>query len=233
MKLLLGEYKNGFKASYDEYTANYDELLNRIKPSFPQSLRLANIRFRLTLSKSVNFDNSISYTKTKRTRAIYRYFFKVNDAWFTFEAVLRLCRDEGLASVSQKFTCLNVKLNKKLDLYDIDPTFNNLLKSEILSKSQTKKDLNSILDYMKNQSQKGLSKAIATVKKKIEKRKNLTNSDIMAISYAVRNGYVHYGDAAGSGVAQYSAKTKLLCNVYSYSMSYMLKILRFIVSQKL
>lgn len=234
MNLILSEYKPDFDKEYKKYEADYENYLTKAKSSFPQYLRLSNIRFRLTLSKRIGFDSSISYTKTKRTREIYRYLFKLNDAWFTYEAVLKLCDSEGYTRVqTSKFSRLDGNVNSNINLSVIDTSFNKLFKTEILSSSKKKNDILGALNYMESQSQRNLANALGSIRRKINAAADFDNKDILAIIYSIRNGYVHQGDAAGSGVQDFSAKTLLIQNLYSYSMSYLLKILMYVVQQKL
>ena len=69
------------------YVETFSTLKKNYKENFPKLLRRFDIRFRLAYSLEIEFNDSISYTKTKGTKDAYKELHKLSNFWFAFRDV--------------------------------------------------------------------------------------------------------------------------------------------------
>lgn len=84
---------NKINIYFNNYKSQYDKYLEIMESDIFRSLRVFDIRMRLSLDISVTFNGTISYTKTKSVRDTYSIIFNLLEVFFSLEA-LRHCGHE-------------------------------------------------------------------------------------------------------------------------------------------
>ena len=199
------------------YQARLDQLKQDHLGTLPSNLRRFDVRFRLALGTTVQFNHEISYTRTASTRRAYALLHRLNDLWFSWEGLIRLCKEHGAAIPSapllDPFSPESPHLEKLAITNEvISVQFND----EIKKSDRRRNDAKDFIDYLR----KGgvihgrLGKRLALLQDKI-KTEHSTESkidwhDTLALAYAIRNSHVHGCDGAHSGVTLISTKLALL-----------------------
>jgi hypothetical protein len=82
------------------YQSRVDRLRREHRGTLPSSLRRFDVRFRLALGTTVQFNHDVAYTRTASTRRAYALLHRLNDLWFSWEGLIRLCKEQGAAMAS-------------------------------------------------------------------------------------------------------------------------------------
>lgn len=208
----IAENSAMFNELFEFYISKYNELKELTEDEFPKPLRLLDIRLRLALSLQIGFDNTISYTKTKTTRKIYSLILKLNDVWFAYEGLYKICLEKNYLrrnhTKSDPFTSEKVT---ELLLDDIVGRFGTYLKRNLNENTRLRNDFTNYLTYLKIHSEgKTQPRLLEGFKKKIEDDQLPEFNQILSLIYGIRNMYVHNTDTAKSGVRQYKTKIEFL-----------------------
>jgi hypothetical protein len=199
------------------YQARIDQLKQDYLGMLPSSLRRFDVRFRLALGTTVQFNHEIAYTRTASTRRAYSLLHRLNDLWFSWEGLIRLCKEHGAAipnaPLLDPFSPGSPHLEKLAITNDvISVQFN----AEITKSNRRRTDANGFIDYLR----KGgvihgkLGRRLALLQDKINTEHSTASKidwqDTLALAYAIRNSHVHGCDGAHSGVGLISTKLALL-----------------------
>ena len=223
-----------FNNDFDYYKLRFDELKELTEDKLPKSLKLFDIRFRLALSLQIGFDSNISYTKTETTKKTYHLILKLNDLWFAYEGLYKLCSEisylKSNPTKSDPFTSIKVSeilLDEKVD------NFGNCLNDSIY-KSNLKNDFMSYLQYLKDNS-KGRTqpRLLESFKIKVNNNRLPKFNEILSLIYGIRNMYVHNTDTAKSGVDKYKTKIEALKNCNDFLTLSVLRIAINILEDKI
>lgn len=215
-----------FKAYFATYQNRFDQINELLEYQIPKSLRLFDIRFRLGLSLQVGFDSDISYTKTETTRKAYKLIYKLNDLWFAYEGLYKLCAEVSfLKSNPTKSRPFTGEKIQELDLADPIDHFNQYLNENLLNQSRSKEDFADYLLYLKENSKGRVqSELLNSFSVDLERNAPTNFSEIIAFIYAIRNMHVHNTDTAKSGVKYYKTKIEALKNCHDFLVLSILQI---------
>lgn len=235
MATQLNQNFSQFQTLHKQYKSLFDDYIIMQQSKL---YVLFNVRLSLTLGTKISFDNDYSLTKTDRVNQTYRLLIKLCDAWFAYEAFLRLCESESLVQKNngsiRKPNSFDQATLTNFNLSSITNLFNNYLSTHLLASSKRKVDL---LNYLLHlyQNTKGETKdLIDKTINRINLNKLLEWRHIIATIYAVRNLYIHNGDTAGTGVNNnYTVKILLLSICYDTIILYMLHIGIFVLNNKI
>jgi hypothetical protein len=215
-----------FETDFKTYKTKFDELKELAEDDFPKSLRLFDIRFRLALSLQIGFDSSVSYTKTETTRKTYNLILRLNDIWFAYEGLYKLCSDNSnLKSNPTKSDPFTAEKITEFMLDDKVKRFGNYLNKEIYQNTRLKNDFVNYLQYLKdNSTGKTQQRLLESFRKKVNNNRLPKFNEIMSVIYGMRNMYVHNTDTAKSGVSQYKTKIEILKNCNDFLTLVLLNI---------
>jgi hypothetical protein len=96
MVMEIAENQSAFEKQFEIYKRKFAELRELAEDDFPKTLMVFDIRFRLALSLQIGFDTAISYTRTETTRKTYKLILMLNELWFAYEGLYRLCDESGI-----------------------------------------------------------------------------------------------------------------------------------------
>lgn len=215
-------FENDFKI----YKTKFDELNELTEDDFPKSLRLFDIRFRLALSLQIRFDSTISYTKTETTRKTYNLILRLNDIWFAYEGLYKLCSDNSyLKSNPTKSDPFTVESVTEFMLDDKVENFGNYLNIEIYQNTRLKNDFLNYIQYLKDNSLGRIqSKLLESFRTKVNNNRSPKFNEILSVIYGMRIMYVHNADTAKSGVSRYKTKIEILKNCNDFLTLVLLNI---------
>lgn len=224
-----------FTNSFDTYKTKFDELKELSEDDFPKSLRLFDIRLRLALSLQIGFDNSISYTKTETTRKTYNLILRLNDLWFAYEGLYKLCSENSyLKSSSTKSDPFTVEKITELLLDEKVTNFGEYLNENIYQNTRIKNDFINYLQYLiDNSTGTTQLRLLNSFKNKSTNDERPKFNEILSLIYGMRNMYVHNTDTAKSGVNQYKTKISSLKNCNDFLTLISLTISTKIIENKI
>lgn len=224
-----------FQRDFNIYTTRFDELEELLFDDFPNSLRLFDIRFRLALSLQIGFDTTISYTRTETTRKTYSLIIRLNDLWFAFEGLYKLCSEMSYLKVNPtKSDPFTIERVTALNLDDKVTFFGNYLAEKIFQNPRIKDDFINYLLYLQNNSV-GITqqRLLNSFNLKVQNNEYPKFNEILSLIYGIRNMYVHNTDIAKSGVSMYKTKIISLKNCNDYLTLVSLGISTMIINEKI
>jgi hypothetical protein len=203
--------------AFQLYQSRIDRLRREHRETLPSSLRRFDVRFRLALGTTVQFNHDVAYTRTASTRRAYALLHRLNDLWFSWEGLIKLCKEYGAAQPNARL----------LEPFSSDSPCaaslagaNNLIASQfntgIKKSEQRKQDTENFISYLFESAviNGRLSQRLALLKMKISattaEERSIDWRDGLALAYAIRNSHVHGCDGAHSGVRLISTKLALL-----------------------
>jgi len=200
-------------------------------------VRKFDVRLRLVLGLSIQFNTKYAQTKTPNVAQLYQLKLKLNEIWFAYEALLAVCEEGRHTQViqmgrHQKLCNTNPFTLNKLAVLGLEnemQAFNTYLAAHLLHDERYKNDTIDYLQYLYDNSSRGLKPPLKRCIRKIDQQKDLDFVNILSFTYAIRNLYVHNGDAAKTGVKYYTTKVKLLQNVSDFMVLICLKIVNQII----
>ena len=215
-----------FQQDWESYKSKLNSLKELTDNELPRYLRLFDIRFRLALSLQISFNQTISYTNTETTRKTYKLILKLNDLWFAYEGLYKLCAEDAFLKSnptrSDPFTTEKVT---SLSLEDRVTNFGEYLNQNIYSNVRLKNDFINYLQYLvDNSSGKTQPRLLGKFKNKANTNVFPTFNQILSLIYGIRNMYVHNADTAKSGVNQYRTKIEALKNCNDFLTLSILRI---------
>lgn len=75
------------------YNQSFEKLKDLLQDKLPRSLRLFNIRLRLSFDIQIDFKGEISLTKTEEVRKTYVLLIKLMEIWNAYEALFHYAKD--------------------------------------------------------------------------------------------------------------------------------------------
>lgn len=214
----------------------YDNAFNEIKEimqdDLPRTLRLFNIRVRLALDISIDFNGELSLTKTPEVKVTYVKILKMLEKWNSFEALTHYANSiygytkqkespykAYLKTTNDNSGCTNI-LIKKSDELKNEYKLNNRFKDSIDEYfSRIESDVN-----IKN----GLKDNCRTFYLYLRENSTIMGNEILGLIYAERNMYYHNGETAKMGM-NYSHRGRLI-DLYSETIEdYILKTATYIL----
>lgn len=227
--------KNKINIYFNDYKNQYDKYQEIMESDIVRSLRVFDIRIRLSLDISVSFNGTISYTKTKSVRDTYSLIFNLLEVFFSLEALRHCGHEMGYNSNNGPIQSFSLELIKNAQLYDDLKYYSEKLKSLCKSKSF----FNNINQYfnrfindqrISNQIKDNIRNIIGYLKSKdIE----LSGKEFIALAYAERNMYVHNGETARMGMINYNHRKEILNILYEYVSIFTLKIITYILKNEI
>jgi len=235
MPLFIPAHKALFKQLFTSYQQTYAAYwtIPTTQRQAPHSIvRKFDVRMRLALGLQISFDTAYAQTRTPEIAHLYKLTLKINEAWFAYEALLSICASANLVKLQ--------KVGSKTKMLNTDPfefdtlnsfslsgeilAFNEHLQTNLLHKNNLRADVIGYVHHLIEHSGPGLRKTIRRCLRKINGNKQLHFVDILNLIYAIRNLYVHNGDAAKTGVKNYTTKIKLLENIADFLLLICVKI---------
>jgi len=226
-----------FHPQFADFKLNHDcinEYANKNKSNFedifPRELRLFRVRLRLAIGLKISFDKNFAMVANEPTEKAYIEIMKCNEAWFSYEAMNKLC---------QKWNLKKISITSMADIFDA-PTltlfnikneidnFNNEVKTVICANPKIAVDIEKYLTFLEGAVEKdALKNIIRPTISKITTKQDWENKEIFGVLYATRNISVHQGETAKSGVKFYKNKILLLKILYDYAILFQLKVVNF------
>ena len=224
-----------FTQCFNDYKDKFDDLIKLSEVDFPNSLRLFDIRFRLALSLQVGFDSSISYTNTETTRKTYSLIVRLNDLWFAFEGLYKLCAEVSYLKINPtKSDPFSIEKVTALNLDNKVTEFGDYLNENIYQNSRLKADFINYLQYLNDNSEgRTQPRLLDSFKVKATNNKYPKFNEILSLVYGMRNMYVHKTDTAKSGVSRYKTKIELLKDCNDFLTLVSLSISTKIINEKI
>lgn len=224
-----------FEMDFETYKSRFIELKELSEYELPKTLCLFDIRFRLALSLQIGFDNTISYTKTKKTRKTYNLILKLNNIWFAYEGLYKLCYEMSyLKSSSTKSDPFTKEKVTELLLDELVNNFGKYLNDNIYGNTRLRNDFINYLDYLKcNSKGKTQMRLLESFSIKVSNNKFPKFNHILSLIYGIRNMYVHNTDTAKSGVNQYKTKIEALKNSNDFLRCATLRIATKVLEEKI
>jgi hypothetical protein len=196
------------------YQAGINHIRQLNHGKLPSNLRRFDVRFRLALGTTVQFNHDIAYTRTASTRRTYALLHHLNDLWFSWEGLIRLCQDHGSCSPGAP----PVEPFKPGSPYHgalktTNPEISRALISVVTTSAKRAEDTDAFITYLSQSD---------VVKAKLQRRLHVLQAkltsgasgvqwqDALALSYAIRNTHVHGCDGARSGVRMSTTKIAVL-----------------------
>lgn len=228
--------KDIFSSLFKDYRrtfSEYEELKERTR--IPDDILKTDIRIRLALSLIIEFDSSISYTRTPPTRLFFTLIFKLVEIWFAYEGIYSLCEKEGICksdrTKSDPFTSAKIS---ELGLDDITNKFIRYQKKNIYGVVKTQPDFIKYLDHlMKNSTGKTQKMLLDRFIINAKGKKKPDFNQILSLIYAIRNMYVHKIETPLTGVENYSTKIETIKNCNDFLTLVNLKIATFILNKRI
>lgn len=216
----INKYFNNYKCQYDKY-------LEIMGSDISRSLRLFDIRMRLSFDISVTFNGTISYTKTKKARDTYSIIFKLHEVFFSLEALRHCGHEMGYNSNNGPIQSFSLEFIKNAQLNDDLKCYSEKLKSLCNSKSFFN-NMNQYLNRFINDQRitsNIIKDNIRNVIKYLENEDfELSGREFIALAYTERNMYVHNGETARMGMNNYNHRMKILNILYEYITIFNIKI---------
>lgn len=201
---LFNDYRKAF--------SEYEELKERTR--IPEDILKTDIRIRLALSLKIEFDSSISYTRTQPTQLFFTLIFKLVEIWFAYEGVYSLCEKEGIGksdrTKSDPFTSAKIS---ELGLDDITNKFIRYQNKNIYRVVKTLPDFIKYVDHLKvNSTGKTQKMLLDKYSDNAKRKKKPEFNQVLSLIYAIRNMYVHKIETPLTGVENYSTKIETIKN---------------------
>ena len=221
--------------AFNTYKLKFDELKELTEDNLLQNLKLFDIRLRLALSLQVGFDSSISYTSTETTRKTYGLILKLNDLWFAYEGLYKLCSENSyLKSNPTKSDPFTDQKITDLLLDDKVLNFGQYLHDNTYVNTNIKNDFVSYLQYLKaNSTGATQNSLLESFRLKAVINDYPKFNEILSLIYGMRNMYVHNTDTAKSGVNYYKTKILALKNCSDFLILVCMSISNKIIEEQI
>lgn len=231
----IADNEIAFHAYFNNYKLKFDELKELTEDNLPQNLKLFDIRLRLALSLQVGFDSSISYTSTENTKKTYSLILKLNDLWFAYEGLYKLCSENlYLKSNSTKSDPFIDQKITDLLLDNKVQSFGQYLHDNTYVSQKIKNDFVNYLLYLKaNSTGATQPRLLESFRLKAINNDYPKFNEILSLIYGIRNMYVHNTDSAKSGVNHYKTKILSLKNCGDFLILVCLSISNKIIEEQI
>ncbi|MDH7553140.1 MAG: hypothetical protein QHH74_05745 [Spirochaetota bacterium] len=228
--------ENKINIYFNDYKNQYDKYLEIMESDIFRSLRVFDIRMRLSLDITVTFNGSISYTKTKGVRDTYSLIFNLLEVFFSLEALRHCGHEMGYNSNNGPIQSFSLELIKNAQLNDDIKYYSEKLKSLCKSKSFYN-NMNQYLNrFINDQRIKSniIKENIRNIITYLETKDfELSGREFIALAYAERNMYVHNGETARMGMNNYNHRKEILNILYEYISIFTLKIITYILKNEI
>lgn len=220
-----------------EYQKIYDEYNNIEENKLQREIVVFNIRIRLTLDMTINYQNNdyFIFIKDEKIKETYKNIFKLNEYWFAYEALLKWTELDNFTSKSTPKTNKIMKEKiSELKIGEFIKNYSEELFSMIAKKLIDKTDLILFLDYLiANSDGTTIKNNLNSLKLKIKNNTEIELMEFLSIVYGIRNSYVHNGDTAKSGVKKYQTKIELTKLLQEFLIGLELKIALYLINKRI
>jgi hypothetical protein len=210
------QYFDWFKSTYEVAFENLAQ-----KRGVTESIRLFDIRLTAAIGTEILVNENFRYAKLEEEKEAYALMLKLSNIWFSYEALMHACEKEGLLkNPKSKIDALGddtlTKLTQEYEFFNVQLDFWGM-SGRIKGNSAHTLDLQEYIDHL---TRSATSKEQQTTLKDVYNR--FTNNDFfsikeaLAFAYAVRNQYVHAGEAPNSGVKYISTKIIVLRTSFDF-----------------
>jgi len=228
-KEIFGNLFNDYRKAFSDY----EELKERTR--IPEDILKTDIRIRLALSLKIEFDSSISYTRTQPTRIFFTLIFKLVEIWFAYEGIYSMCEKEALVKSDRtKSDPFSIIMISELGLDEIMNKYIRYQNKNIYKVVKTLPDFIKYLNHLKEQSTgKTQINLIDKYINNAKGKKKPEFNQILSLIYAIRNMYVHKIETPLTGVENYSTKIEVIKNCNDFLTLVNLKIATFILKKRI
>jgi hypothetical protein len=169
-----------------------------------------NKRLKISCGLKMQFSDNLSI-KNPDTRACYELMYKVVDIWFAFEHLLEVSKNEiPRTEPEKKFFRYADDVMNATRLAKVEYHFNNLMTQEITKESKWRQELYRLLaNFRIKLGNKNLKDAMKDCMDQIKGKKPLQFNHLLALSFGLRNLFVHYGAVAAMGTKDYALKRRM------------------------
>jgi hypothetical protein len=199
------------KALFECYKKNYDALVKILGDKTPRNLRIFDIRLRLFLGMSIDYDPAIAYVKDKYVKECNILRLKLIEMWNVHEALV------AYLSVLDKYK--NKKwydIPEKLKSNDINNLFSAALTNIRTRHEKERFEKNFGIYIDKILQDEHISKTNRDIVTKLLKclidGGEITGKELLNLICIERNMFVHNGEAVKMGM--YYADRKKLLEIY-------------------
>jgi hypothetical protein len=200
--------------AFQLYQSRVDQLRRAHLGTLPSNLRRFDVRFRLALGTTVQFNHDVAYTRTASTRRAYALLHRLNDLWFSWEGLIKLCKQHGAA---QPNAPLLEPFNPESPYWESLASTNKLIDNQfntgITSSKQRRQDTEHFISHLlKSAAIRGnLGRRLTVLQTKVSAGEQTFDwQNGLTLAYAIRNSHVHGCEGAHSGVRLISTKLALL-----------------------
>ncbi len=199
---------------------NFDQIFNR-------PLRLFRLRLKLTIGLNLSIDPQYALVRNKSTANTYVQIFKSNEAWSTYEAMLKIASTRHWKKPNVK-SAADVFAPETIRMFGVEAVLdvaNTLFAQHIMARPNIKNDVVNYLQAMAGKVEnKHLAFLLNQTAHKIQQHDLLDHRDLMSIVNGTRNIFVHQGETAKTGAKLYKSKELLHQIVYDYTVLFLLRV---------
>ncbi len=221
---------------FNQYTSKYERFRILMQDEISRSLRLFNIRFRLSLDIQIDFKGEISLTKSQPVRDTYALIIRLMETWNAYEALFHYIKELGKYA-NPKVIKSKIYSKKFLETVGSLKTLKvtvDKLKIEYNRNVKFKSDINQYISRIENDNRikSTLTEDSKNVLAYFKEEKSISGIEILSLIYAERNMYYHNGETAKMGMT-YTNRKKLI-NQYLECLSiHTLKLINYILDEEI
>jgi len=198
-----------FERIFADYRPRSKALLQLIKHDTTLSRFDAfNKRLKMACGLSIEFSDDLGIVRPD-TRACYVLMYRITDVWYAFEHLLSVADAEIPRASDSKIVLYSPDVIVATGLAEVGHLFGRLIAENVTRESSWRRELYPVLAYFVNNTQRGTKKALEQVLARVKAKESLGLGDLLALSYGLRNLYVHEGVMASMGTKDYALKRRL------------------------
>lgn len=183
----------------------------------------SKLRFGMAV-REINLNEEFVNRKFGELRECHLMFYKLTDIWFSYETFFKLFDLTFNRNLSARHILwLDYATNQEFNNNEIINSALSLVNSEInlkFNNEEKKQALKDYINYSSNQAKYQQKDRLLNIAKNIsinEELPNYRHTEILTLTYAIRNNFVHNGEITiYPQEFNYSLKNNLLKVLYSY-----------------
>jgi hypothetical protein len=167
-----------------------------------------NKRLKISCGLNISFSDDLGIVRDD-TRSCYALMYRISDIWYAFEHLLSVA-DTEISRLSKSKTVLyppDVLI--ATGLVEVERIFGQLIDENVTREPSWRRELYPMLAYFINNTNGGTRKALEECSARVKAKERFRLQELLAISYGLRNLYVHEGVMAAMGGRDYALKRRL------------------------
>lgn len=202
------------------------------------NLRLFDVRLNHTLSTDISLVPGFRHVDTDEQREAYKLMLRLSNIWFCYEALIRACHAHGLTKNSKskvdvlKDDVIN-ELAHEYELFKVILEFWGM-NGDLVRDKIYREDMQNYVDHLRLEAtSKEQKEYLLCVFNRFTNNDPFSVPEALSFAYAVRNQYVHSGDAPESGVTHLKTKIAALQFSFDYLVLFCLRTGQLLIERKL